>query len=1207
MVLMIALVLVSILAIAVVPASAATIDVSSTDKAMMIVANKGTSEKGTAIVTWADPVALGSSAYFDLESGEDLQVKIGNNVLSVKDSSGKTYHTYKLDVSSTGATLSALSGSSYVTVSSVSATLSGSQTFGFTLDNTETLAKRAFVDNVVINGTTYNFNYTDKTDAKPGASEGETELSQVYGDEINVYGTGYSDAYIHQEEFKVSFANIRGGNVVSVVNVGYGKKVDAPAGYEVIDDLDKEKLALVECDLYIAVTEADNNLLGAVYLKLVNATFADGDYQGESFGIFTVGTAVNVVADGVPANATFHGWYKGEFDDVKDTPLSTETTYTYTVTDNTVLTVDYNLPTYDVYINGEVAFSQEIGDVAKVVAENRPGYIFQGFFTDEEMADLYTLDKSFNIVMDSDKYFFVKYEAIIYSITVISSGSVYLPDAPEGEQYVAGIDGIFGDEVTIVADEAPEGYHFVGWYAGAIKVADETKSTYTFNITGSMALSAKYEVKPVKITVVGGTIEGYESESSNPDEYCVTVSLGDEITLIPNFVEDYDFVGWKIGEDTELVLYKTYNYVTESNITIEAVFEGAEDPNAPVMVRVNNGTIKSNGSTSISVQKGTQVTVVANDPAENQTFLGWYNGNTELTKEKEYTFTVTNGVTYTAKFKTDSKPATGGCATIGSPNSGNGNGGMFMILGVLAIAALAVTFGRHGKKIVKHAPKALGIVLCLAILCGAVVIPEATAVVTEDGESLYTSNELTIEISDTHQAGAHEYVEYFPVTGFKLGDRVKVSMQIFLDRASENNQGWSLTTFKGFAGENIDDTLPVFTWTNLVYETRVISTNDGFAVALYMDVDGYFKATVKNVTIKPSIIETRLLGGATLYMLPNDNDVTNEQMNSFVLVTASGKVIVMDGGTHKDYVYLRDFLYSITSKVDAWFISHYHSDHIGALSIMLNQNDIYIDKLYYDFIDHEAFWGPIQDPSIEINEDFGFENYSEMYAKGLGSDGGNSGTLLNNKMQSVYSRKYGDGTGYGKGSWSYLLFYDEVNKHLARSESDPNRMIGEVIETKRGDVFTFDDVEYRVLNDVQIHGANFGNNTNINWRISTAGIDMLFLGDTGNEVGDSLMMDKEPIFDDNGDGVADSSVYQNLFGCTLIQAAHHGQNGVRSDFYEQILGDIYLYCAPYSLFYDVGELGIGTAPTQCEIEREWQRQMGTVSKTYWMNGLITIK
>ena len=56
---------------------------------------------------------------------------------------------------------------------------------------------------------------------------------------------------------------------------------------------------------------------------------------------------------------------------------------------------------------------------------------------------------------------------------------------------------------------------------------------------------------------------------------------------------------------------------------------------------------------------------------------------------------------------------------------------------------------------------------------------------------------------------------------------------------------------------------------------------------------------------------------------------------SYVIRTTGGKVIVIDGGTTGDAPYLRGFLAALGSNVQAWFITHPHSDHVGALGEIL--------------------------------------------------------------------------------------------------------------------------------------------------------------------------------------------------------------------------------------------------------------------------------
>lgn len=58
--------------------------------------------------------------------------------------------------------------------------------------------------------------------------------------------------------------------------------------------------------------------------------------------------------------------------------------------------------------------------------------------------------------------------------------------------------------------------------------------------------------------------------------------------------------------------------------------------------------------------------------------------------------------------------------------------------------------------------------------------------------------------------------------------------------------------------------------------------------------------------------------------------------NSYVFRMNDGKVAVMDGGVKEEALYLRGFLAALGNKVDVWFVSHPHPDHIGALTEILN-------------------------------------------------------------------------------------------------------------------------------------------------------------------------------------------------------------------------------------------------------------------------------
>ena len=74
------------------------------------------------------------------------------------------------------------------------------------------------------------------------------------------------------------------------------------------------------------------------------------------------------------------------------------------------------------------------------------------------------------------------------------------------------------------------------------------------------------------------------------------------------------------------------------------------------------------------------------------------------------------------------------------------------------------------------------------------------------------------------------------------------------------------------------------------------------------------------------------------------HSITNTQMNSFLITTASGKIIAIDGGLRGDALYFLEYLRSLTGQeiphIDVWFLTHPHLDHIDAfMEIMEHHRD----------------------------------------------------------------------------------------------------------------------------------------------------------------------------------------------------------------------------------------------------------------------------
>ena len=70
----------------------------------------------------------------------------------------------------------------------------------------------------------------------------------------------------------------------------------------------------------------------------------------------------------------------------------------------------------------------------------------------------------------------------------------------------------------------------------------------------------------------------------------------------------------------------------------------------------------------------------------------------------------------------------------------------------------------------------------------------------------------------------------------------------------------------------------------------------------------------------------------------------------YIIRTANNSLIIVDGGRDKDAELVLNYINKYgNGKVDYWFITHPHGDHVGALTELLEIEDIQIENLCYSY------------------------------------------------------------------------------------------------------------------------------------------------------------------------------------------------------------------------------------------------------------------
>ena len=172
------------------------------------------------------------------------------------------------------------------------------------------------------------------------------------------------------------------------------------------------------------------------------------------------------------------------------------------------------------------------------------------------------------------------------------------------------------------------------------------------------------------------------------------------------------------------------------------------------------------------------------------------------------------------------------------------------------------------------------------------------------------------------------------------------------------------------------------------------------------------------------------------------------QMMSYLIKTNTGKIILIDSGTKEDADNLLKYIKENGNKVDYWFLTHAHDDHVGAFTKIVNETDIKIDNIYVSV--NEIEW-------YEKNEELRVEFTKEFI-----------NTLKSEKIKNIVKEPY----------------------------------VGQIIN--------IDNLEIEILGirNTEII-ENAGNEQSMVFTINTGKTKLLILGDTGEKSGEKLLNTKK--------------------------------------------------------------------------------------------------
>ena len=360
--------------------------------------------------------------------------------------------------------------------------------------------------------------------------------------------------------------------------------------------------------------------------------------------------------------------------------VSTDASYTFTVTSNRILVAQFQAQGYTINVSANPSSGGTVsgggsynhGQSCTVTATVASGYTFLRW---TENGNQVSTDARYTFTVTSNRILVAQFQAQGYTINVSANPT-------SGGMVSGGGSYNHGQSCTVTATAAT-GYTFLRWTENGQQVS--ANANYTFTVTGNRTLVAQFQAQSYTINISANPSNGGNVSGGGSYNY------GQSCTVHATANTGYSFTNWT-ENGSVISTNSNYTFTVNSNRTLVANF--TQTHTVSVSANPSNGGTVSGGGT---YNHGQSCTVIAT-AADGYRFTNWTENGDPVSTNANYTFTVNSNHILVANFTVQApntyninvspNPSTGGTVT------GGGSYQQGQSCTVTATAATGYTFLR---------------------------------------------------------------------------------------------------------------------------------------------------------------------------------------------------------------------------------------------------------------------------------------------------------------------------------------------------------------------------------------------------------------------------------------------------------------------------------------------------------------------------------